>query len=131
MTKMGAPRLYSDSERRERHNQRQRERYARLSTSEKASRSAAEVERRREKRRYVFDHLKANPCVDCGETDPIVLEFDHRDPAEKLFALSKAARRTLAAIRDEIAKCDVRCANCHRRRTAVQQGWYDDHQDET
>jgi len=61
---------------------------------------------------YKVDH----PCIDCGEDDPIVLDFDHRDPREKSFVLSDAP--TLALAIKEIEKCDIRCANCHRRRTA-------------
>lgn len=66
--------------------------------------------------RYLLDVLEANRCRDCGEGDPVVLDFDHR--ADKRGNVSSmadwASPRTL---RDEIAKCDVRCANCHRRRT--------------
>ena len=70
----------------------------------------------------VTQYLLANPCVDCGETDPIVLEFDHRDPSEKLFSIGNSLGQTWRwqKIKAEIAKCDVRCANCHRRRTAKQ-----------
>ena len=79
---------------------------------------------REENRRLLREYLRAHPCVDCGETDIVVLDFDHRDPAEKthevvLLAVHKPWSRVLT----EIAKCDVRCANCHRRRTAVQYGW--------
>ena len=49
---------------------------------------------------FLLDYLSAAPCVDCGERDPVVLDFDHVGP--------------------EIARCEVRCANCHRRRTIVQ-----------
>lgn len=79
---------------------------------------------RDENRRLLLDHLLHHPCVDCGEKDPVVLEFDHRDRATKHWtvtglALHKPWRRVLA----EMAKCDVRCAACHRRRTATQFGW--------
>ena len=65
-------------------------------------------------------------CVGCGERDPIVLDFDHRDPTVKEDAVSQMARRQRPwrFIAAEIEKCDVRCANCHRRRTAKQQSWY-------
>lgn len=56
-------------------------------------------------------------CARCGEADPIVLDFHHRDPALKSFALtgSLCYSRSRGAILNEIAKCDVLCANCHRR----------------
>lgn len=65
----------------------------------------------------------AHPCVDCGETNVDLLEFDHRDPATKAINLgargpSKYGWRRLAA---EIEKCDVRCVRCHRARTSAQQ----------
>ncbi len=70
---------------------------------------------------YLIDH----PCVDCGEGDVLVLDFDHRDPTLKRIEVSTLMRRATAwaAIEVEIAKCDVRCANCHRRRTAIQGRW--------
>lgn len=68
---------------------------------------------------YKYEYLKTHPCVDCGETDPIVLEFDHRDPKEKSFTIGQA-KDNLNKVIAEIAKCDVRCANCHARKTAQQ-----------
>ncbi len=79
---------------------------------------------REECRQQVYNYLIAHPCVDCGERDPIVLEFDHRDPSKKRASISKLISHvTWAALQREIARCDVRCANCHRRRTAEQFGW--------
>ena len=68
---------------------------------------------------HIADHLAANACVDCGEKDPIVLEFDHQPGAEKRFNLGDAVKRgfSLNSVIAEIAKCVVRCANCHRRKT--------------
>jgi hypothetical protein len=49
------------------------------------------------------------------------LEFDHRDPRDKGFNVSRAVgRRSRAALLVEVAKCDVLCANHHRIRTATQ-----------
>lgn len=72
----------------------------------------------------VFEYLRQHPCVDCGETDIRKLEFDHRDRSTKTMAVtSMLGRRNWSVVQAEIAKCDVRCANCHRKRTAAQQAW--------
>jgi len=84
---------------------------------------AAKVKRRlvRERTVYLIEYFKTHPCVDCGEQDPVVLEFDHL--ADKLFDISKALRdRSWQSVVDEIAKCEVVCANCHRRRTGRRRG---------
>ena len=72
----------------------------------------------------VLEYLEAHPCVDCGEPDPIVLDFDHVRGG-KTSSVSSMIDRACAmdVIKTEIAKCDVRCANCHRRRTAKDRGW--------
>jgi hypothetical protein len=74
---------------------------------------------------HLWDYLLTHPCVDCGEVDPVVLEFDHVR-GEKVAALSDMAKRqfSLAKLDAEIAKCEVRCANCHKRKTAREQGWH-------
>ncbi len=85
----------------------------------KARRSRARF--RAASRDLAYDYLKTHPCVDCGESDPVVLEFDHRDPGTKLLSVSELIRhRSAAMVAAEIEKCDVRCVNCHRRRTASQ-----------
>lgn len=76
------------------------------------------------KERYAFliEFFRSNPCSDCGEDDPVVLEFDHVG-GEKAFNISKGIRdRSWVKLLDEIAKCEVVCANCHRRRTARRAG---------
>ena len=74
-----------------------------------------------EKLRLLLHYLRAHPCVDCGEADPIVLDFDQRDPTLKRMALSGLIwRSTWASIEVEIARCDVRCWSCHRRESAAQ-----------
>lgn len=72
---------------------------------------------------YVISHLKKNPCVDCGEGNIIVLEFDHQ--RDKSFNVSHGIRAgySLESIQNEIDKCEVVCANCHRLRTAKQFNW--------
>lgn len=73
-------------------------------------------------KQYMHEFLKINPCVDCGESDPVVLEFDHLE--NKINSVARMARTsTLKALMQEINKCVVRCANCHRRKTAKQFNW--------
>lgn len=74
----------------------------------------------------VIRAYKANKgCADCGEKDPIVLDFDHRDRKTKKFKIGDCTRLgwSLNKIIEEAGKCDVVCANCHRRRTAKQLKW--------
>lgn len=81
--------------------------------------------KRDEQVRLVHDYLRAHPCVDCGETNIAMLEFDHVDRMTKSMEVSiMLGRRSWARILEEIGKCDVRCANCHRRKTARELGWY-------
>ena len=65
------------------------------------------------------------PCFDCGgRFEPYQMDFDHRDPSTKLFNLTagRAMLMSTEKLRAEAAKCDVVCANCHRRRTARRRG---------
>ena len=68
---------------------------------------------------YVSDYLSKHHCVDCGEADPDVLDFDHVR-GEKVCDVSHMVQCgfRLWRIVDEIEKCEVRCANDHRRITA-------------
>lgn len=72
----------------------------------------------------VHEYLLGHPCTDCGEADPVVLDFDHV-VGDKIDSISDMVRRGFSwvAIAEEIEKCEVRCSNCHRRRTAIQMGW--------
>jgi hypothetical protein len=73
----------------------------------------------------LFGYFSTHPCVDCGEADPIVLEFDHIEKETKLAAVSELVwlQRPWRIILEEIKKCEVRCANCHRRKTAKERGY--------
>lgn len=76
---------------------------------------------------YIKQYLLDNPCIDCGESDIVVLEFDHKGgDFIKIDAVSKLIRHRISIdkIKEEIEKCDVRCANCHRRKTAKDFGSY-------
>lgn len=72
----------------------------------------------------MLNFLRGKQCVDCGEDDIVVLEFDHRDGTEKEATVAQLSKKSWRRTLDEIQKCDIRCANCHRRKTAKQLGWY-------
>lgn len=64
--------------------------------------------------------LRRVPCADCGSRfAPYAMDFDHRDPKAKLFAIASghALLKSRAILLNEVAKCDIVCANCHRSRT--------------
>ena len=76
---------------------------------------------RLERTRYLIEYYKDHQCVDCGEGDPLVLEFDHLGDKEFEVGTGLAARNW-ESILAEIAKCEVVCSNCHRRRTFRRRG---------
>lgn len=55
-----------------------------------------------------------------------VLDFDHEDPSSKSGEIGRLATSGMPweRIVAEIEKCSVRCANCHRRRTAAMRGYW-------
>ncbi len=74
---------------------------------------------RERNKRWLLAYLLGHPCVDCGERDPIVLDFDHlRDKRLNISALANRGARWEVVL-SEIEKCEVVCANCHRRRTCA------------
>lgn len=65
---------------------------------------------------FLWDLLEVAECADCDLRDPIVMEFDHVRGVKK-FNIANAKDKPLAKVEEEIEKCDIVCANCHRRRT--------------
>jgi DNA-directed RNA polymerase subunit M/transcription elongation factor TFIIS len=73
---------------------------------------------------YLLDYLRETPCVDCGEQDPVVLDFDHIGVKHSGVVQLAGRECSIASLEREIAECQVRCANCHRRRTIVEQAHF-------
>lgn len=68
----------------------------------------------------IINPFKERPCADCHiQYMPYVMDFDHKNPKEKLFNISKPLKGNVKIIIEEIKKCDVVCANCHRIRTYI------------
>ncbi len=91
------------------------------------SESRAVKNKARQERTQVFQEFARSlmtPCVDCGAFDVRFMDWHHRDPEDKLIAVSHLTshyghlERTMKKIKAEIAKCDCLCSNCHRIRHA-------------
>lgn len=78
-----------------------------------------------ENKRRLYAYLSSHPCVDCGETDIRCLEFDHVR-GNKTIDIARLLDHAISwpKIESEIAKCEVRCANCHRLKTMERGGWW-------
>jgi hypothetical protein len=82
-------------------------------------RHRANERNRRVKRIALIRTAKSKPCMDCGNSYPYyAMDFDHRNPEEKKFGIcqAKCGNRSLKTLQEEIDKCDVVCATCHRIR---------------
>lgn len=87
---------------------------------------AAQKRHRQRIRALVFDFLSTQSCTDCGEEDPVVLDFDHINPKDKFKDVAKllSGHYSWQSVQKEIVKCEIRCANCHRRKTYKQSRWW-------
>lgn len=77
-------------------------------------------------RNKMLEYLDNKRCVECGINNPIVLEFDHIDPKTKSFSIASGISNTRSweSIMEEIDKCQILCANCHKIKTSKEQNWY-------
>jgi len=90
------------------------------------NRESVAVARKRRKtdvRTWLRDYKATLACVDCGEAHPATLDFHHTNPAEKERSLGDIGKYgwSVQKVQDEIAKCVILCANCHRKRHWVEQ----------
>ena len=70
---------------------------------------------RKRNRKYIYEVKSQSHCVDCGERNPVVLDFDHVR-GNKTGAIADMVNQSycIESLRKEIDKCEVRCSNCHR-----------------
>lgn len=82
-------------------------------------------ERKKKLQQLVWDYLEDHPCVDCRESDPVVLQFDHVR-GTKIAEVSSLLswRYSWEKIKKEMRKCEIRCANCRTRKTAKDRNWF-------
>lgn len=87
---------------------------------DKAESSKKKVKRRNKD--FIKSILLEGGCVDCGECDIRVLHFDHVS-GTKEYNVARLVGSSLLKIQHEIDKCEIRCANCHMKKTFDQLGW--------
>lgn len=84
------------------------------------------IERQRHRkalvRKFLQDYRSERGCKDCGIRDWRVLEFDHLHNKKYTIASTKFRSLGMEAIKNELDKCEVVCANCHRIRTLLRAG---------
>jgi hypothetical protein len=75
------------------------------------------ISRRAELVRWYLELRQGKVCSSCGEDHPACIDFHHRDENKKELDVSKAVRYgwSKERILKEVVKCDVLCANCHRK----------------
>lgn len=71
---------------------------------------------RKRKRIYLWGYKKSHPCVDCGEINPMCLQFDYIQDKLMDVGILAAGGHSLEKLKLEIDKCVVRCANCHLKK---------------
>lgn len=98
--------------------------YLENSEKYKAFRRQNQPRYRQERRERLQQYLLGKCCIDCGERDPLVLEFDHVKGEKTGDIGSMLSHYCWARIEQELEKCVVRCANCHRRKTARDFKWF-------
>ena len=74
----------------------------------------AQAIRHQEKQGEWLNSIKT-PCIVCGESEPLCIDFHHLDPTEKEFTIGKHRSRSKEWLMSEIQKCVCLCANCHRK----------------
>ena len=66
------------------------------------------------RRKWFYDIKIKLKCKQCGFAHPAALDFHHKDPTQKSFGISANKHIDKVKILEEIKKCEVLCANCHR-----------------
>ena len=103
----------------ERNREYQRSWYANNRRRAQVSIYASRKRRKQELKDFIAEYLSLRACVDCGEKDIRVLDFDHvRDKKrDNISHLVRASVPSMKTLQIEISKCEIRCCNCHRKVT--------------
>ena len=76
-------------------------------------------ERLQKKRDFVNDYKMERGCAQCGyNKHPVALELNHIDPTTKTYSIGRdLISISMKKLVEELAKCEVLCANCHQIHT--------------
>ena len=91
------------------------EHYIKTKERWKVSRTESRERCRKRNQQWLREYLSTHHCVDCNASDIRVLEFDHT--SNKVADISKLMCAPLLVLKEEVAKCQVRCKNCHAIKT--------------
>lgn len=72
---------------------------------------------KRERTKTILIDVLGGECIECGSTNDI--QFDHIIPETKLFNISQRLHYTISSLLDEVQKCQLLCADCHRKKTSL------------
>ena len=92
-----------------------KEREKKLFLKKKMTKKIKRKKQVREARKYAWKIKNSQGCSDCIETDPACLVFHHIDPSKKRASIHKLYKYGLGAVKKEIKKCKLLCANCHMK----------------
>lgn len=70
---------------------------------------------RRQNRQTEWLYSLKTPCIICGESEPVCIDFHHINPTEKEFTIGRCRSRSKEWLSKEISKCVCLCSNCHRK----------------
>jgi hypothetical protein len=93
-----------------------RERYESNPENVKNVNKSSRQRAKSEAQRFISGYLETHHCVDCGESDPIVLTFDHNGNKKMNVADMVTQGYSVRSVEQEVNKCEVVCFNCHMRR---------------
>jgi 5-methylcytosine-specific restriction endonuclease McrA len=77
-----------------------------------------------DKKRRLFELLCNSECAICGENDPLVLEFDHLFEKKADISTLISSTCSWSELKREMAKCQILCSNCHKRKTHAEANSY-------
>jgi len=73
--------------------------------------------RRQEKKEWLLNYKSTHPCITCGESNPVCLDFHHPGgcPKNEIRSICEMLNYQKETILKAISKCEILCCNCHRK----------------